>query len=283
MSVLEGRWRCPERPLLDRGVERAAIDELLGAVRRGFSRALVLRGDPGVGKTTMACYGVGAASGFQVCAITGIESEIDLAYGAVHQLLVPFLPLICDLPGPQRQAIGVAFGLEPGPPPDSFLVALACLTLLSRAAADQPVLCVVDDALWIDADSALALGCVARRLYADQVGIILTVDRSAAWPVFEDLPAIEVGGLPGDSAVALLRSVVGTPLDPQTVDRVLADTERNPLALVEIGSQFTAQELAERAYQLEPIPVGQRLKDRYLRRVRNLPADAREFLLQVAA
>jgi DNA-binding CsgD family transcriptional regulator/tetratricopeptide (TPR) repeat protein len=283
MTVMQGKWRRPERPLLDRGAERAAIDELQDAVRRGFSGVLVLRGDTGVGKTALADYAIEAASGFQVSAVTGVESEINLEYGAVHQLLVPFLPLIGDLPGPQRQAIGVAFGLEAGPSADIFLLALACLTLLSRAAAGQPVLCVVDDAHWIDAESARVLGSLARRLYADRVGLILTVDGSAGSPAFEQLPAVDVGGLPDDAAAELLRSVVGTPLDPSALDRVLADTERNPLALVELGSQFTAEQLAERAYQLEPMPVGQRLKDRDLRRVRGLPTDAQEFLLLAAA
>ncbi|HEY2076137.1 MAG TPA: LuxR C-terminal-related transcriptional regulator [Streptosporangiaceae bacterium] len=277
---MPGRWR-PERPLLDRGAERAAIDEVLDAVRGGFSGVLVLRGDSGVGKTTLACCAIEAASGLQVSAITGVESEINLEYGAVHHLLVPLLPLIGDLPGPQRQAMKVAFGQEAGPPPDSFLVALACLTLLSRAAAHQPVLWVIDDAHWIDAESALVLGCAARRLHADRVGIILTV--SGTPPAFEQLPAIEVGGLPDDAAAELLRAVVGTPLDPQTVDRVLAGTNRNPLALVEVGSHFTAEQLVERAYQPEPIPVGQRLKDHYLRQVRGLPPDAQEFLLLAAA
>jgi DNA-binding CsgD family transcriptional regulator len=283
MTDLQGRWRRPERPVLDRGAERAAVDELLQTSRGGFSGVLVLRGDPGVGKTTLTGCAVEAASGFQVSAITGVESEINLDFGAVHQLLVPFRPLIGDLPGPQRQAIGVAFGLEAGPSPETFLVGLACLTLLSRAAADQPVLCVVDDAHWIDAESARVLGFVARRLYADRVGVILTVDGSAGPPAFEQLPALEVGGLPDDAAAELLRSVAGAPLDPKAVDRVLAGTERNPLALVEVGSQFTAEELAERAYLLAPIPVGQRLTDRYLRRVRGLPADAQEFLLLAAA
>jgi DNA-binding CsgD family transcriptional regulator len=281
MSVVQERWRRLRRPLLDRGAERAAIDELLDAVRGGFSGVLVVRGGPRVGKTSMGDYAIKAASGFQVCAITGVKSEINLAYGAVHQLLIPFLPLIGDLPGPQRQALGVAFGLEAGPPPESFLVGLACLTLLSRAAADQPVLCVVDDAHWIDAESARVLGFVARRLYADRVGLILTVDGDAESPAFEQLPKIDVGGLPDGAAAELLRSVVGTPLDPQTVDRVLARTERNPLALV--GSHFTAEELAARTDQPEPIPVGQRIRDRYLCRVRGLPADAQEFLLLAAA
>src|SRR5215472_2029013 len=283
MTVMESRWWRPERPLLDRVVERGAVDELLSAVRRGFSGVLVLRGGHGVGKTSLAGYAIEASSGFQVSAITGVESEINLAYGAVQRLLVPFLPLIGDLPDPQRQAIGVAFGMEAGPPPDGFLVGLACLTLLSRAAADQPVLCVIDDAHWIDAESARVLGCTARRFYADRVGMVVTIYGRTLSPAFEQLPAIEVGGLSDEAAAELLRSVVGAPLDPQTVERVLTDTDRNPLALVEVGSQFTASELAERAYQPEPIPVGQRLEDRYLRRVRGLPADAQEFLLLVAA
>lgn len=118
-------------------------------------------------------YAVEAAAGFRISAIAGVESEIHIPHGAVHQLLIPFLPLIDDLPVPQRQALRVAFGLIAGPSPEPFLVGLACLTLLSCAAADQPVLCVIDDAHWIDAESALVLGFVARRLYAS---------RSAAWP-----------------------------------------------------------------------------------------------------
>jgi DNA-binding CsgD family transcriptional regulator len=262
------RWWRPERPLLDRVAERAAVDELLGAARRGLSGVLVLRGGPGVGKTALAGYAIEAAAGFQVTAIAGVESEINLAYGALHELLVLFLPLIGDLPGPQQQAIGVAFGLEAGPPPGSFLVGLACLTLLSRAAADQPVLCVVDDAHWIDAESARVLGCVARRLYADRVGMIVIGEGSTRSPAFEQLPALEVGGLPQDAAAELLYSVVGAPLEPQVLDRVLADTECNPLALVEVGSQLTA---------------GQRLKDRYLRKEHGLPTDAQDFLLLAAA
>ncbi|HTX85204.1 MAG TPA: LuxR C-terminal-related transcriptional regulator [Streptosporangiaceae bacterium] len=282
-TVTPGKWLRAERPLLDRDAERAAIDDLLNVVRRGFGGMLVLRGGHGVGKTSLAGYAVGAASGFQVSVIAGVESEIQLEYGAVHQLLLPFLPLVDDLPVPQREAIRVAFGLEAGPVTGGFLVGLACLTLLSRAAADRPVLCVVDDANWIDAESALVLGFVARRLHADRVGVILTVGEGGGPSAFGQFPGIEVGGLTDDAAAELLRSVAGAPLDSQTMDRVLAGTERNPLALVETGSQFSAGELAERAYRPEPIPVGQQLQERYQRRVLSLPADAREFLLLAAA
>jgi hypothetical protein len=139
-------------------------------------------------RTGFLDYGVRAASGFLISAIAAVESEINLPYSAVHQLIVPFLPLIDALPAPQRQALGVALGMEAGPPPERFLVGLACLTLLSRAAADQPVLCAIDDAQWIDEESALVLAFMARRLYADRVGMILTVadagnfQRSSSFP-----------------------------------------------------------------------------------------------------
>ena len=269
--------------MLDRSSERTRIDDVLERVRHGFSGALVLRGIPGAGKTSLLDYAVGAASGFCISAIAGVYSEINLPYSAAHQLLIPFLPLIYDLPVPQQQALRVAFGLEAGPPPERFLVGLACMTLVSRAAADRPVLCAVDDAHWIDAESALALGFWARRLYADRVGIMLTVGETGELHAFQRLPTIDIGGLPDDAVAELLHLITGAPLAPAVVDRVAADTERNPLALVEIGSHFTAAELAARAYLPEPIPVGRQLAERFLQQVHQLPGDAQEFVLLVAA
>jgi DNA-binding CsgD family transcriptional regulator len=281
--AVAGKWQHAQRPLLDRSSERDAIGELLELVRQGFSGVLVIRGGHGVGKTALARYAVGAASGFLVSAFAAVESEINLQYGGVHELLIPFLPLAGDLPAPQRQALRVAFGMEAGPPPDRFLVGLACLTLLSSAAADEPVLCAVDDAQWIDPESALVLGFVARRLYADRVAMILTVGDEQEPPAFAQLPAIDVGGLPDDAAADLLRSVAGVPLEAAVVARVVADTDRNPLAIVEIGTHFTAEELAARAYPPGPVPIGRQLQQRYLRRVRQLPEGVQEFLLLAAA
>ena len=281
--AVAGRWQHAQRPLLDRSSERESIDELLELVRRGFCGVLVLRGGHGVGKTTMASYAVGAASGFGVSAFTAVESEISLQYGGVHELLIPFLPLIGELPAPQRQALRVAFGLEAGPQPDRFLVGLACLTLLARAAADEPVLCAVDDAEWMDPESALVLGFVARRLYADRVGIILTVGDEHEPPAFAQLPTIEIGGLPDDAAADLLRSTAGVPLDAAVVDRVLTGTDRNPLAIVEVGNHFTADELAAWAYLPGPVPAGRKLQQRYLRRLHQLPERVQEFVLLAAA
>src|SRR5215469_1036753 len=282
-AFMPGRWLQAQRPLLDRTSEQARIDHVLLLVRRGFSGTLVIRGGDGVGKTRLLDHAVGAASGFRISAITGVESEINLPYSAMHQLIVPFLPLMEDLPVPQRQALLVALGMEAGPPPERFLVGLACLTLLSRAAADQPVLCAIDDAHWIDEESAMVLGFVARRLYADRVAMILTVADAAELSSFQQLPVIDVAGLPDDAAAELFRSVTPTPLDPAVLERVVADTKRNPLALVEIGSHFTASELAARTYLPEPIPVGRQLQERYLRRVHQLPPAVQEFVLLVAA
>ena len=243
---VDDRWR-EEFVLLDRRTERTAIDRVLDAVRSGFSGALVLRGGPGVGKSTLLRYAVATAPDLRVCDIAGIESEISMEFGGLHQLLVPFLPQLGDLPPPQRGALRVAFGREAGPPPERFLVGLATLTLLSRAAEEHPLLCVIDDAHWLDRESAQVLGFVARRLYADRVGFVAGVGEPAPQQVFEQLPTITVDGLPDAEARELLGSVVGGALNAQAVDRILADTRNNPLALVELGTRFAQGDAAEAA------------------------------------
>jgi DNA-binding CsgD family transcriptional regulator len=269
--------------LLDRQTERAAIDRVLDAVRSGFSGALVLRGGPGVGKTTLLRYAVDAAPDMRVSSIAGVESEISMEYGGLHQLLLPFLPLLDELPPPQQSALRVAFGQEAGPPSERFLVALAVLTLLSRAAEEQPLLCVVDDIHWLDPESWHVLAFVARRLYADRVGFIGASNELAPQQAAEQLPTIDVQGLPDAEARELLSSVAGGALNAQAVDRVLAETLNNPLALVELGTAYTDDEISGRAALPEPLPLGQRLREHFLRLVRSLPPDAQEFTLLAAA
>jgi DNA-binding CsgD family transcriptional regulator len=269
--------------LLDRHAERAAIDGVLGSVRDGFSAALVIHGHPGAGKTALLGYAADSAPDMRVCGITGTQTEIDLEFASLHQLLVPFLNQIGELPGPQRQALQVAFGQAEGPPAGLFLVGLAALTLLARAAEEQPVLCLIDDAQWLDTDSALALAFVARRLYADRVGVVIAVSGPESAHVFEQLPEVFVHGLPAAEAGQLLRSVAPAPVDAQVVDRILADTERIPLALVEIGAEFSADELAGRAALPEPMPIGRRLEDRFRRKTARLDPDTRALLLLAAA
>ena len=279
---VDDRWQEEFVPL-DRRTERAAIDRGLDAVRSGFSGALVLRGGPGVGKSTLLRYAVAAAPDLRASGIAGVESEISMEFGGLHQLLVAFLPRLGDLPPPQRSALRVAFGRDAGPPPERFLVGLATLTLLSQAAEEQPLLCIIDDAHWLDPESAQVLGFVARRLHADRVGFIAAVGEPAAQQVFEQLPTITVDGLPDAEARTLLSSVAGGALNAQAVDRILADTRNNPLALVELGTQYTAGQLSGRAGLPEPLPLGQRLQEHFLRQVRSLPSDAQAFALLAAA
>jgi DNA-binding CsgD family transcriptional regulator len=279
---VDDRWR-QEFVLLDRRAERAAIDQVLDAARSGLSGTLVLRGGPGVGKSTLLQYAVASAPDLRVCGIAGVESEISMEFGGLHQLLVPCLPQLDELPPPQRGALRVAFGQEAGPPPERFLVGLATITLLSRVAEEQPLLCMIDDAHWLDTESAQVLGFVARRLCADRIGLIAAVGEPASQQVFEQLPTITVDGLPDAEARKLLSSVAGGTLNPQAVDRILADTRNNPLALVELGTQYTADQLSGRAVQPEPLPLGQRLQEHFQRRVHSLPPDAQAFALLAAA
>jgi hypothetical protein len=170
-SSLQGRIPA----LINRRRERGVLDRLINAVRAGQSQLLLVRGDPGVGKTALLNYVAERASGCQVVRVAGVQSEMELAFAGLHLLCAPMLDRLDRLPVPQREALRTAFGLSTGPPPDRFLVGLAALTLLTDAAAGRPVLCLVDDAQWLDEVSVEVLGFIARRLYADRVGVLFTV------------------------------------------------------------------------------------------------------------
>jgi AAA ATPase domain len=211
-SAWEDAW-----VLLDRDGERQEIDRLLGVVRGGLSGSLVLRGEAGVGKTALLQYAAESAGDMLVTRVVGVESEMELGFAGLQQSLIPFLPPLERLAAPQRDALGSAFGLVAAPPPDLFLVGLAALTLLADAAVERPVFCVVDDAQWVDRGSAGALGFVARRLFADRIGMLFVVREESGRPeALERLvesargvspPADALGRLPGCSAA---RSPPGT-------------------------------------------------------------------------
>ncbi len=230
----------------------------------------------------MLRYAIDAARDLRVSSIACAESEISMEFGGLHQLLLPFLPLLDELPPPQLGALRVAFGKEAGPPAERFLVGLAVLTLLSRAAQEHPLLCVVDDVHWLDPESRQVLAFVARRLQADRLGFIATSNELGPQQGDGGLPTIDVSGLPDADARELLSSVVGATLNAQVVDRILADTRNNPLALVELGTEYTANQLSGRAALPEPLPLGQRLRQHFLRQVRDLTPDAQVFTLLVA-
>src|SRR5580693_8121393 len=219
--------------LLDRLPERAALSRLLEAARAGRSGVLVMGGEPGVGKTALLDWAVESAAGLRVVRVAGVESEMELAFAALQQLCAPMLGKLAGLPDPQRAALGVAFGLETGAAPDRFLVGLAVLSLVSEVAERQPLLCVVDDAQWLDRASALALAFVARRLLAEPVALVFAAHEPGG--EFRGLPELLVGGLRDGDAQELLGSVIRGPLDERVRDRIVAETRGNPLALLELS------------------------------------------------
>jgi hypothetical protein len=270
--------------LVDRAVEAAAIERLLAAARDGLSGVLVLRGEPGIGKTALLDHAVENAGGMQLARVTGVESEMDLGFAGLHQLLIPFLGGLEQLPVPQREALGSAFGMTVGPPPDRFLVGLAALTLITDLAAERPVLCVIDDAQWLDRVSVEVLGFVARRLFADRVGMLFGVrEGEQRAVVLEGLPELTIGALPEEAADKLFAGTVGRPVDQRTGARIVAEAAGNPLALVEFAHEFNEAELAGAAPLSRPLRFGGRLQELYRSRVRALPEQAQLLLLVVAA
>jgi DNA-binding CsgD family transcriptional regulator len=270
--------------LVGRTKEVGALEDVLTAVRDGLSGVLVLRGEVGIGKTALLDWAAETASDMRVARVAGVESEMDLGFAGLHQLLIPLLDGLDRLPAPQRAALGAAFGLTTGPSPDRFLVGLATLTLLTTAGASRPVLCVVDDAQWLDRASAEVLGFVARRLLADRVGMLFAVrDGEERAVVFHGLPELTVGALGERAAHELLATVACGPLDPRVSERIVAQTAGNPLGLVEFGAELTADECSCATPLAGPLRFGGRLEELYLSRVRALPPDARTLLLVMAA
>jgi hypothetical protein len=265
---------------MDRLSERGVLDRFIAGVRAGGGRALVVRGEPGVGKTVLLDYLAGRASGCRVERAAGVQSEMELVFAGLHQLCAPMLDHAESLPVPQREALRTAFGLSAGPVPDRFLVGLAVLGLLSEAAGERPLVCVVDDQQWLDHASAQALGFAARRLAADPVGLVF-----AARVPGEDmtgLPELVVEGLAEGDARALLESVLTGPLDVRIRDQIIADTHGNPLALLELPRGLTPAQLAGGFGLGNAAPLAGRIEESFGRQLEALPAQARR-LVQLAA
>ncbi len=263
--------------------ECAEMDELLEAVRSGESRALALRGEAGVGKTALLEYLVDRAPGFRVVRITGVQSEMELAFAGLHQLCAPMSDRFQRLPDPQCEALRAALGLSAGRAPDRFLVGLAVLGLLADAAREQPLACVVDDAHWLDRASVQALAFAARRLEAESVAIVFAVREPDEPDELTGLPELAVAGLDDDEARALLRSVVPGPWDERVLERVVAEARGNPLALLELPKEATRAELAGGFGVPGAGALAGRIQEIYERRVAGLPPAARRLLLAAAA
>ena len=261
--------------------ECAALVGLVRRVRDGHSAALVLRGEAGVGKTALLDYAVDTASDLRVVRAAGVESERELAFAGLHQLCGPMLGHLEGLPEPQGDALRTAFALRAGPAPDRFLVGLAVLSLLAEVAAERPLICVVDDAQWLDQASAQALAFAARRLGAESV-LMLFAARDPG-EAFRGLPELVVEGLPGGDARQLLSSVVHWPLDEHVRARIIAETRGNPLALIELPHGLSPAELAG-GFALPEVPgLPGQIEQSFLRRADALPDAARSLLVLAAA
>jgi DNA-binding CsgD family transcriptional regulator len=269
--------------LLGRAGERELLDRLLGDVRRGQSAVLVVRGEPGIGKTALLRYAAREASGFRIARVAGVEAEMEFPLAAVHQLCGPLAGRVAALPEPQRKALSVVLGLSSGDAPDRFLVALAVLSLLSTVAEERPLLCLVDDAQWLDGASDQVLGFVARRLLADPVAIVLAIREPNGRREFDGLPDMRLGGLDDEHARALLARAIPGRLDEQVRERIVAETRGNPLALLELPRSMSGAELAG---GFELLPAGDlpsRIEQHYLEQAHALPEATQRLMLLAAA
>jgi len=271
----------PSDQLVGRERERQAIDRLLAAARDGYGGVLVVHGDPGIGKSALLDYALGQAGSFRVARAVGIEGEMELPFAALQQLCSPDLEFRERLPDPQREALEVAFGLRVGPAPNPYLIGLAVLGLISDASHDRPLLCVVDDAQWLDRSSRQALIFVARRLMADRIALIFgTRDVDAA---LARLPELHIGPLGHGDARTLLETVLTAPIDEAVIERLIAEAHGNPLALLELPRGLTPTQLAGGFRLSADAHASEQLVESFSRRAAELPSDARLLLLAAAA
>jgi len=267
--------------LLGRDAERGTLDELLDDARHGRGKAIVVHGEPGIGKTALLEYMIASARDFHVLRTVGNEAEHELPFAALQQLCAPGLADLSQLPEPQRDALGVTFGLVTGEPPDRLLVSLAVLSLLSQLAGDRPLLCVVDDTQWLDRESAEAFAFVARRLATEPIAFVF--GSRAITDVIRGLPTLEVAELDRATSFALLRSVLPDRIDQSVLERVVAETRGNPLALLELPRGSTPGNLYGGFALPASVPMSSRIEEGFRRRLADLPTESRRLLLVAAA
>jgi DNA-binding CsgD family transcriptional regulator len=273
----------PVPALRGRHKECEALERMLDAAREGQSSVLVLRGEPGVGKTALLDFAGQRASGFRVARAAGVESEMELPFAGLQQLCAPMLDRLEHLPGPQSEALSLAFGLSKGGAPDRFLIGVAVLSLLSDAAEERPLVCLVDDVQWLDQASMQALAFVARRLLAESVALVFAVRPSGDESLLPRLPELVVKGLSSGDARALLGWVVSWPLDERVRERILAETHGNPLALLELPRGLTPAQMAGGYGLPGGHALSDRIEDSFRQRLEALPVESRRLLLVAAA
>jgi DNA-binding CsgD family transcriptional regulator len=273
-----GTFSCTLR---GRDEECRQLHLLVEATRHGESRSLVISGEAGIGKSALLDHLVAEASGCRVVRVAGVQAEAELAFAGLHQLCAPLLDQVDQIPAPQRDVVRTAFGLQAGAVPDRFLVGLAVLSLMAVAAGDRPLVCVVDDAQWLDRTSAETLAFVGRRLLAESVALVFAARAPIDDQVFAGLPQLVLQGLAPDAARELLATVVPGPLDECVRDRILAELGGNPLALLELPRGLSYVELAG-GFRLPRAELPERIEDSFRRRLDAVSAEVRRLLLLAA-
>ncbi len=275
--------RVQRSRLLGRRSECEALDRLLTDALSGRSGVTVLRGEAGVGKSALLSYVSERVSGWSVATAVGVESEMELAYSGLHQLCGPMLDRLDRLPVPQREALATVFGQRTGPAPDRFLVGLAALTLFAEIAEEQPLVCIIDDAQWLDRASAQILGFVGRRLLAERVALVCAARTGIGDEVLVGLPELSIHGLGDSDARALLLDNVYGPLDAAVCDQIVTESHGNPLALLELPRSWSAADLAGGFGLPDSQPVVSKIEQSYVRRLRVLPSETQLLVLAAAA
>ncbi|KUJ35804.1 hypothetical protein ADL25_35485 [Streptomyces sp. NRRL F-5122] len=264
-----------------RRAEFAMFDRWQDAVRAGRGSALVVRGEPGIGKSALLDHMTAAAVGFQVVRAGGVEAEVELPTGVLHQVCAPLLAALDQLPAPQQDALAVAFGLRRRPAPDRLMLGLAVLGLLSEVATRNPLICVVDDAQWLDSGSAQALTFVAHHVGAEPLGIVFATRRTC--DDLRGLPEVALTGLSRGDARVVLRSALHAPLDESVMERIVTESRGNPLALLELPKTVTAASFAGGFGLTDSVALPDRIESIFRRRIRFLPPATQTLLLIAAA
>ena len=268
--------------LRGRAAECETLRGVVSTVQAGSHQVLVLRGEAGVGKTALLGYVSELASEFRCVQVAGVESDMELAFAGLQQLCAPLMDRFDELPPPQREALNVAFGRGVGPTPDRFLVGLAVLSLMAAATSDQPLLCIIDDAQWLDQVSVQTLSFVARRLLAEPVALVFAA-RDGGAEALAGLPELAINGLSDGEARELLSSVIPGRIDERVRDRIVAETRGIPLALLEVPRNHSAVELAGGFGNLAVHRSAGQLEESFVHRIESLPADTQRLLLVAAA
>lgn len=269
--------------LVGRAEESRALRALLTRARNGLSESIVLRGDPGIGKTALLNSVTAQLTDFDIIRCDGFEAELTMPYAALHRLGRPLLDHLPALPGRQQQAVAVAWGAD-GPPPDRYLVGLGILGLFAAAGSVRPLVCVVDDAQWLDSESREVLAFVARRLQAESTVLLFaTRDSPDTDTQLAGIPALQIAGLDVPSAVRLLTTTAPEVVDPHAATQIADATGGNPLALIDLARELSTRRLSEFSVSAAPVPISRQLEEHYLRRVRDMPTDVQTWLLLAAA